>query len=179
MKRIAVLSVVFLSLANPAGLFAKGPTLKLMIQGADLTTPVEIRDRKVLSNFDVWSGMGTHSNKPGFDPTTPSFVIDWSQGPTAEPSKAVPRYEVLFYAARPNERVVYAVSYVFDAVTGEGYVYLPGKNDENYKLNVHSIIRHVEGKWFHSWGKWDSIAQQLMESRRRQQSSTIASGREP
>ena len=179
MKRIAVLLVVFLSLANPARLFAKGPTLKIVIQGADLTTSIEIRDRKVLSNFDVWSGMGTYSNKPGFDPTAPSFVIDWSQGPTAAPSKTVPRYEVLFYAARPNERLVYAVSYAFDAVTGEGYVYLPGKNDENYKLNVHTIIRHVEGKWFHSWGKWDSTAQQLIESRRRQQSSTIASGSEP
>jgi hypothetical protein len=81
----------------------------------------------------------------------------------------------LFYAARANERLVYAVSYAFDAVTGEGDVCLPGKNDENYKLNVHTIIRHV-GKWFHSWSKWDGIAQQLMESSRRQRSSTVASG---
>ena len=91
MKRIAVLSVVFLLLANPARLFAKGPTLKIVIQGADLTTPIEIRDKKVLADFDVWSGMGTYSNKPGFDPTTPSFIIDWARGPTAEPSRAVPR----------------------------------------------------------------------------------------
>jgi hypothetical protein len=74
---------------------------------------------------------------------------------------------------------VYAVSYAFDAVTGEGYVYLPGENDENYELNVHTIIRRVEGKWFHSWGRWDSIAQQLIQSRRRAQSSTTASGVEP
>lgn len=177
MKRIAVLLVLFLSLASPAPLLAKGPTLKIVIQGADLATPIEIRDTKVLSSFAVWSGLGTYSNKPGFDPTTPSFVIDWSQGATPEPSESAPRHEVLFYAARPNERLVYAVSYVFDAVKGEGYVYLPGKSDENYKLNVHTIVRHVEGKWFHSWSKWDSIAQQLIQSRRRQQSSTIASGK--
>jgi hypothetical protein len=74
---------------------------------------------------------------------------------------------------------MYAVSYAFDAVTGEGYVYLPGKNDENYPLNVHTIIRRVEGKSFHSWNKWDGIAQQLIQSRRRKQSSNTASGIEP
>ncbi len=74
---------------------------------------------------------------------------------------------------------MYTVAYAFDAVTGEGYVYLPGKNDENYKQNAHTIIRRVDGKWFHSWDKWDSIAQQLIHSREREQSSTTASGIEP
>ena len=73
---------------------------------------------------------------------------------------------------------MYAVSYAFDAVTGEGYVYLPGKDDENYRLNVHTIIRRVEGKWFHSWAKWDSVAEQQIESRKREQSSTTAAGTE-
>jgi hypothetical protein len=179
MKRIAVLSIVLLLLANPARLVAKSPTLKIVIQGADLITPIEIRDPKVLANFQVWSGMGTYSNVPGFDPTTPSFIIDWSAGSTVDPSKALPRYEVSFSADWPNERLVYALSYAFDALTGRGYVYLPGKNDKNYELNVHTIIRRAEGKWFHSWAKWDSIAQQLIESRKREQSSITASGREP
>ena len=179
MKRIAALSVAYLLLATPASLFATPtlPTFKIVIQGADLTTPIEINDGKVLASFQVLSGKGTYSNEPRLE--EPSFIIDWSQGPTVEPPQALPRYEIFFYADRPNERVVYVVSYAFDAVTGEGYVYLPGKTDENYKLNVHTIIRHVEGKWFHSWGKWDSIAQQLIESRTRQQSSTTASGSEP
>jgi hypothetical protein len=109
----------------------------------------------------------------------PSFIIDWSEGPTVEPPKALPRYKILFYVDRHNERLSYAVSYAFDAVTGEGYVYLPDKNDENYTLNVHTIIRRVEGKWFHSWAKWDSVAQPVIRSRRRQQSSTTASSIEP
>src|SRR5579864_9092092 len=169
MKRIAALSVVYLLLATPASLLAKAPTLKIVIQGSDLTTPIQITDGKVLANFQVLSGKGTYSNEPRLE--EPSFIIDWSQGPTFEPSKSLPRYEILFYADRPNERLVYAVSYAFDAVTGEGYVYLPGKNDENYALNVHTIIRRVEGKWFQSWRKWDSVAQQLIRSRRLKQSS--------
>jgi hypothetical protein len=71
------------------------------------------------------------------------------------------------------------VSYAFDPVTGQGYVYLPGRNDKNYRLNVHTIIRRVEGKWFYSWTKWDAVAEQLIESRRRPQSLTSASGANP
>ncbi len=123
------------------------------------------------------SGKGAYANEPRLE--EPSFIIDWSQGPTVEPPKALPRYEISFHANRPNERLVYAVSYAFDDVTGEGYVYLPGKREENYELNMHTIIRRVEGKWFHSWAKWDSIAQQLILSRRREQCSTTASRIQP
>jgi len=177
MKRIAALSVVYLLLAAPASLLAKSPTLKIVIQGADLTTPIQISDAQVLANFQVLSGKGTYTNEPRIE--EPSFIIDWSQGPTAEPPQALSRYQILFYAERPNERLVYAVSYAFDAVTREGYVYLPGKNDEDYALNVHTIIRRVEGKWFHSWAKWDSVAQQLIQSHKREQSSTTAKRIEP
>ncbi|HLZ41675.1 MAG TPA: hypothetical protein VKQ11_11975 [Candidatus Sulfotelmatobacter sp.] len=176
MKRIAALSVVSLLLATPASLLAKASTLKIVIQGADLTTPIQITDRKVLANFQVLSGKGTYANEPRLE--EPSFVIDWPQGPTAEPPKGLPRYQILFYLDRRNERLVYTVAYAFEAVTGEGYVYLPGKNDENYKQNAHTIVRRVDGKWFHSWDKWDSVAQQLIRSREREQSTT-ASGIEP
>ena len=77
-----------------------------MIQGADLKTPVQISDGMLLANFQVLSGKGTYSNEPRLE--EPSFIIDWSQGPTVEPSKALPRYDILFYADRPNGRLVYA-----------------------------------------------------------------------
>lgn len=177
MKSIVALSVVYALLATPASLLAKSPTLKIVIRGADLTTPLQIIDGKVLASFQVFSGKGTYANEPRLE--EPSFIIDWSKGPTAEPPETLPRYEILFYVDRHDERLVYAVTYAFDAVTGEGYVYLPGKNDANYTLNVHTIVRRVEGKWFHSWSKWDSVAQQLIQSRRQQQSSTTASRIEP
>jgi hypothetical protein len=162
MRRIFPALLAFLLLANPARLFAKGETSKITIQGADLKTPIQITDRKVLANIHVWSGPGTSSSGPGFDPTAPRFIVDWSQGPTAEPLKRLPHYEVLFYANMPNERLVYVVSYAFDAATGHGYVYLPGRNDKNYRLNVRTIFHGVEGKWFHAWGKWDSVARPLI-----------------
>jgi hypothetical protein len=164
MKRMMALPVMFLLLLNPALLFPKGETVKIIIQGADLKTPIQITDLKVLANIQVWSGPGTSSSVQSFDPKAPSFVVDWSQGPTVGPSKGLPHYEVSFYADMPSERLIYVVSYAFDAATGHGYVYLPGKNDENYNLNVGTIVRGVEGNWFHSWTQWDGIAKPLIQS---------------
>jgi hypothetical protein len=165
MKRMLALPVVFLLLVNPAPLFAKGDTVKITIQGADLKTPIQITDRKVLANIQVWTGLGTGSSVPGYDPKAPSFIVDWSQGPTAEPPKGLPHYEVSFYANMPSERLIYVVSYALDSATGHGYVYLPGTNDKNYRLNVGTIFRGVEGSWFHSWTQWDGVAKHLIESR--------------
>ena len=167
MKRIVGLSLMFFFLVNTTPLFAKGEPLKIVVQGADLITPIQITDPTVLADIQVLSGKGTYSNEPRLE--EPSFIIDWSQGPTAGPSKALPGYEVSFYANLPTQRLVYVVLYAFDAVTGQGYVYLPGKDDKNYRLNVHTIICGVEGKWFHSWTGWDAVAERLIESRRRSQ----------
>jgi hypothetical protein len=162
MRRIFPALLALLLLANPARLFAKGETSKITIQGADLKTPIQITDRKVLANIHVGSGPGTSSSQPGFDLNAPSFIVDSSQGPTAEPPQGLPHYEVLFYADVPDERLVYVVSYAFDAATGHGYVYLPGRKDKNYRLNVGTIFHGAEGKWFHAGSKWDSVARPLI-----------------
>jgi hypothetical protein len=172
MKRSVVLFALVLLFAIPVRLSAKAETVKVVIQGADLTTPIQITDRKVLADIQVFSGRGTYSNEEKLE--EPSFVIDWTQGTTGEPHESLPRYQVSFYADLPKERVIYVVWYVFDAVTGEGYVYLPGKNDKDYTLNVRTIIRGVEGNWFHSWTKWDAVAEKMIESRRKLELRTLA-----
>jgi len=168
MKRMAALPILFFLLSGLQASPYRFPTLKIEIKGDDLTTPIQITDGKVLADFQVFSGRGTYTNEPRLE--EPSFIIDWSQGSTVEPPNSLPRYEISFYVDRHNERLVYVVSYVFDAVTGNGYVYLPGKNDKNYTQNVHTVIRGVEGKWFHSWARWDSVVQRLVQSRRGEQS---------
>jgi hypothetical protein len=59
---------------NAAPLFAKGETVKIIIQGADLNPPIQITDREVLANIQVLSGKGTYSNEPRLE--EPSFLID-------------------------------------------------------------------------------------------------------
>src|SRR5246127_3190347 len=109
MRPMVSLSVMFLLLVSPSPVFAKAETVKIVIQGADLKTPIQITDRKFLANIQVLSGKGTYSNEARLE--EPSFIIDWPQGPTGEPSTALPHYEISFYANLPDERRVYVVSY--------------------------------------------------------------------
>jgi hypothetical protein len=165
MKRLLLVSVTFLLLVIPAQMFAKGQTVKITIKGADLKTPVEITDPQVLTNFQVWSGPGTSSSSPGFDPNASGFIVDWSQA-AAEPPKGLQRYEVSFYAKMPNERLIYVVFYEYDPSTEQGYIYLPGRTDEWYRLNVSTIFHGVEGKWFRAWSAWEGVARPLIAGAR-------------
>jgi hypothetical protein len=157
MRRKLIL-VAFLSLAIPAWIFAKADISKITIKGADLKTPIEITDPKTLANFNVWTGPGTTGTIPK---EADRFVIEWSQGATERP-KGLPRYEVSFYAKLPNERLVYVVLYEYDPAAERGYIYLPGRSDEWYPLNIGTIFHGVEGRWFRAWSGWDSVARPLI-----------------
>jgi hypothetical protein len=108
MSRISALLAALLLIAVPTQLFAKADTFKIIIKGADLNAPIEITDPQILKNFRVWTGRGTSSNE------SRSFIIDWSQGPVTERAKDLRRYEVSFYAKRPEERLIYVVFYGYD-----------------------------------------------------------------
>ena len=150
---IAVLLSALLVLSVSAPLLAKERTVKITISGAGLKTPIEISDPEIVTNFTVWTRTADHG-----------LIIDWSQGPARETPNTVRKYQVAFYAgASPNERIVYVVYYVFSPGAGQGYVYLPGESDEWYGLNVHSIWRGVEGKWFPAWSAWERVARPLIE----------------
>ena len=41
---------------------------------------------------------------------------------------------------------------------------LPARGDKWYALNVSTILRGVEGKWFHAWKAWDKVAGPLVAS---------------
>jgi hypothetical protein len=55
---LAVLLNSLLILSVPTPLLAKGKTVKITIKGADLKTPIEISDPKILANFQVWTSIG-------------------------------------------------------------------------------------------------------------------------
>jgi hypothetical protein len=129
-----------------------------LIEGSDLSKPIEITDRHILANFNVWTGPGTFSSQPGFNVNAPSFIIDWSQGPVAEVPQALQKYQVSFYSEELSERPIYVVYYALSRSSESGYVYLPGKSEEWWRRNVTSIVRGVEGKWFHAWSTWDNIS---------------------
>jgi hypothetical protein len=124
------------------------------------------------ANFNVWTGPGT-SWSGGTSPRdwVDTFIADWSQGVTEHP-KGLHRYEVSCYAKLPNERLIYVVFYEYDPATAHGYIYLPGRTEEWYRLNVSTIFRGVEGRWFRAWSGWDSVARPLIAGARVTASST-------
>jgi len=164
---VAVLLSAMLIPCVSTPLLAKGKTVKIIISGAGLKRPIEISDPKTLENFSVWTGPGTSTADHQ------GLIIDWSHGPVRETPSTLRRYRVSFYAgASPNERIVYVVYYVVNPDVSPGYVYLPGKSDEWYGLNVRSIFRGEEGKWFPAWNAWERVARPLIEKAERTDSST-------
>src|SRR5258705_5260768 len=140
--------------------FAKGITTKITITGAGLQPPVEISDPQVLKNFNVWSGPGTFAN--GVEGTE-GFIIDWASGSVTDRPNGLRTFELSFYVRYPNrpfseqtDQLAYIVSYAVDSVTGQGYVYLPGKSDEPYRLNTKAIYRGREGNWFRANAAWQA-----------------------
>ena len=57
---------------------------------------------------------------------------------------------------------MYIVSYAVAPATGEGYVYLPGKTDERYRLNTKAIYRGREGNWFRASAAWQSAFRKVV-----------------
>lgn len=157
MRTSLVLPALLLALL-PAQLFAKAATTRVSIEGSGFT--INITDRNTLAQFNVWSGPGTFVNGNS-SRERQSFIVDWSQGALAEAPPGLPRFRVSFYGTLPrhnSESLLYVVTYAFDARSGRGYVYVPGAADPDYKLDVRSILRGVEGRWFHAWRAWDEVA---------------------
>ena len=151
MKGVKTASLLLLGFAVgiPATLAAKGPTTKIIIKGGDLPAPIEITDQKVTANFNVWTGPGTSSGEKE------SLIVNWGAGTVAEHPAGLQRYEISFYAKHKQEGLVYVVDYKFDPSTGQGYVCLPGKQDDRWARNVSSIYHSsygpIESNWFHAW----------------------------
>jgi hypothetical protein len=146
-RAIAVIGSLVLSSAA----FAKSETFKLEISGPGLTRPLDITEPEILNRFSIWGSPG----------------IDWSRGNVAGPLQ-VEGYTVTFHQ-RGREPMHdwhrrYVISYRIDAATGEGYIYLPGPDDGDvYERNTFSILREVEGNWFHASEEWEEFVRPLIE----------------
>src|SRR5205823_1381885 len=129
-KRAWPLFLLFLIVlgAVPAA-YAKGSPDKIVIRGGKRARPLEITDRDTLKGFDPWSGQ----------------FIDWSKGFVSTPPERSYGFEVLFYMKwrgrhsrydQGDLKLIYVLRY-YPGRNGEpGYVYLPGKGEAFYALNI-------------------------------------------
>jgi len=119
---------------------AKSPADKISISGPGLARPIEITDQQILQQFSPWD------NK----------FYDLQKGALTVAPRTDRIYEVLMYTKENNNQP--QVRYAFQYVPGQpGYIYLPGKGDTWYEVDIGTIIRGsmIEGHWFyasHGWG---------------------------
>jgi hypothetical protein len=105
------------------------------------------RFESYLQNFRIWSGPGTSSvaeSEPLLNRAPETFIVaNWS--PLAAPPSDLMRYQVSFYADHHTDGLDHVVMYVPDPTNHRAFVYLPGKGEPEYSLNVFSIYRGLEG----------------------------------
>ena len=129
-------------LALSVGLQAKGSTVKLTLTGPGLAAPVEIVDSAILDGSNVYAG---------------SFLGETQQ---AVPSVETPIYTLSFHVQSPEwmrrpVKAMYAVSVARDARTGALWLYLPGRGESGYALNVGTILREgQDGHWHRPPQAW-------------------------
>jgi Gram-negative bacterial TonB protein C-terminal len=169
MKFFAAALAVVLTTAVPTLLLAKGDTVKITIERAGLSGPIETTDPNVRL-FNVWSDPGTLVNGV---PGRQGFIIDWSKGIVGAPAGLHP-YKVSFYkGCEPKESsachgvepsLAYVVLYEYNPATEEGFVYLPGGHDEFARLNTTAIYRGTgyEGHWFRATKIWDNFVRPII-----------------
>jgi hypothetical protein len=122
-------------------LHAKSPTVKLTVTAPTLSHPLDITDSRVLMSSHVFAG---------------AFLAGGSIAPDA----SLPRYKVAFHVELPKwmnagVQVKYVVLYAKDSRTGRGFIYLPGRGEDGYRLNVGTIIRDgQDGTWHSAASEW-------------------------
>ena len=142
MRRFFVIAVALLV---SIGLEAKGTTVKLTVTGPGLAAPVEIVERAILDQSNVWDG---------------SFIGDTLE---AAPLAPPPRYTVTFDVQLPawqraGVKRMYTVSVARDARSGGLVLYLPGRGEPGYGLNAGTMLRDSQdGRWHRPPAAWASL----------------------
>ena len=145
---------------------AKGDTTRITIAGGGLATPIVIIDRAILKRFNVWTGPGTGGTVQGVEwKATDGFVIA-SATPVDDRPQGLARYEITFLVDRQDRNgqdMAYEIFYEYDAPSGQGFVYFPGRNDPQWRTNVFLILRQLEGRWYHASHAWQDAVTPLIK----------------
>ncbi len=143
---VVVLAALAISVID---LSAKGPTVRIRIEGDTLPVPIEITERAVLEDFQVWDWP---------TPQRDAFVIRYSAASLPAPPLSWSRYKVTFFANRPAPNRVYTVVYQFDPNVNQGYIYVP-----RTELNSRTIWRGgMEEWWFRASASWERAVRPLV-----------------
>jgi hypothetical protein len=166
----ATLMTLIVGLSVSQEVSAKGKTTRIEITAPSLAKPLTISAHDVVSQFSVWTGPGV-SGFSASEATHAGAFIDWHSGAIANtPPRNLRTYRVSFYCDSPRsqaDHLAYVVTYADDPASGRGYIYLPGRGEEDYVRNVGTIVHAVEGHWFYASDAWQRLVKPLLGSRPR------------
>ena len=128
--------VIAFALLASIGLEAKGATVKLTLNGPGLAAPVEIVEPAILHGSNVWEG---------------SFLGETLDAP---PPGATATHTLTFEVQTPEwmrqaPRTMYTVLLARDAKSGGLLLYLPGRGEPGYRVNVSSMLRDTQDRHWH------------------------------
>jgi len=139
MMRIALGTVAACLLFTATGFSSEiKATTRLTVASTALPESIEITDPAVLALSNVFAG---------------AFI----GAPASEPGDGLTRYTVTFdiQTLQGVKADAYVVEFCVDEMTGEGFVYLPGRDDPPYRRNVSTILRTGrDGMWHHAAPEW-------------------------
>ena len=146
-SRALVVLALIVTAALP--LPAKGNAVTVRITAASSTNVVAITDRDLLDYSNVYVGrfLGPVTDRR-IDPEWPRYVITL----VVEPRTPMPAL------APTGVFKPYVMHYAIDPATGEGFLYLPGRGEEGYRLNTNLIIRDgSDGRWHRAEPTWAGL----------------------
>ena len=129
--------------AYSIGLEAKGTTVKLTLVGPGLAALVEIVEPAILDRSNVWEGsfLGELADAPGV--TQAPYTLNFDVQP--------PEW------MRQAPRTMYTVRLARNAKSGGLLLYLPGRGESGYQLNVSTMLRDThDGHWHRPPAAWAS-----------------------
>jgi hypothetical protein len=125
-------------------LWCKSPTAKITISGGALTSEIEITDSRILDLSGVWGGR----------------FLDTSAAPAIAPPQVAPTYQVWLYIKSADQGVQrrHVLYYSPSEPSKKGLIYLPGKGQPWYSLNVSAILRYgSDGEWNYASPSWEEL----------------------
>ena len=149
-------------LAVPTICWSKSQVVEIIIDGDQLSSPIEITSPDIIGQFNIWNGPGVSTSGPDGVPHPPAYLdpdkttgrfIDWPRGIATNLSSGMQRLEVTFHigdAKHPDQYGKYPFAYEIDSTSLRGYIFLSRWGG--------SYISHgVEGNWFHASERWDKL----------------------
>jgi hypothetical protein len=151
---------------------SKVPTVMIQINAATLASPIKITDCTILDSFGFFNGPGVTTREEGV--YAPGTIVDWKSGVVSPPPTVGKRFEIAVFTA-PHARPrcvteepcpIYVVSYDYDPVSKQGFVYLPGKGEPWHDLDINLLYHgpNAQGHWYRALDPWSAAVMPLIES---------------